>query len=229
MARGGADYVCVDLQHGLMGVETAVSMMHAIEAGGSQPIVRVPSNDAAAIGWVLDAGARGVIVPMIDDEGDAAAAVKACRYPPRGGRSFGPARAREVWGSGDPAALEQAACIVMIETRGALDNLAKIVRTEGVDAVYIGPSDLSLAMGMPPGAVHTDPAFLDVAANIVAECGAASVCPGIHAPGGESARYTELGFAMITVAADLRLLAAGVQTALRQAREGEHAPPPADL
>ena len=157
-ARAGYDYVCVDLQHGASTEATLVSMFQAIQAGGSVPMVRLAWNEPWLIMRALDLGAAGVILPLIDNAGEAARGVESCRYPPHGRRSFGPIRAEITMGSLDPDDLGgDALCVAMIETREGLDNLDEIAATPGLDGLYIGPSDLSLALGLRPGGIVDEP------------------------------------------------------------------------
>src|SRR5690606_25334911 len=136
--------------HGLLDYSDLPVMLPAISNSAATPLVRVPWNEPYEIMKALDAGAYGIIVPMINDRADAERAVAACRYPPGGNRSYGPIRAA-LYGGSDYAreANGQVACIGMIETQAGLDNVDDIVSTPGLDAVYIGPSDLSLALGLP--------------------------------------------------------------------------------
>jgi 4-hydroxy-2-oxoheptanedioate aldolase len=210
LASLGPDYVCIDMQHGEADAGNLVSLLQAVAAGGSVPIVRVPANDAALIGKALDAGALGVVVPMVNSGEEAARAARACRYPPAGNRSFGPFRARFSRLGSDPAQLGQVACIVMVETQGGLDNLDEIASTEGLACIYVGPSDLSLALGLPPGSV-THPHFVEAASKILAACERNSVTAGIQCADGASARAAiEQGFRMVTVASDLATLRSAV-------------------
>lgn len=137
----GVDYVCVDQQHGVIGYDAMVPMLQAIDAGGATPITRVLSGDPYGIMKSLDAGPWGVIVPLVNSADDAQSAVAACRYPPRGVRSYGPSRASGVIGSGDPEVLErEALCLVMVETREALERVDEIAATPGLDGIYVGPT-----------------------------------------------------------------------------------------
>jgi 4-hydroxy-2-oxoheptanedioate aldolase len=219
IARQGVDYVCVDYQHGLIDHGAGVQMMQAIEAGGSTPIARVSWNEPAGIMRVLDAGVRGVVVPLVNTAEEAAAAVAAVRYPPRGIRSYGPVRARAVLGSDAIEDLEDVAIVVMIETADGIANARSIIRTDGVTGVYIGPNDLALALGVVPNTFpHPEP-MLAVLRTIVEECRAAGVCAGIQAANGEiAAFYTELGFSMITIGSDAPILTAGIRAHLATAR-----------
>jgi len=212
------DYVCIDMQHGEAGTGDLVGLLQAVAAGGSVPVVRVPSNDTAIIGKALDAGAAGVVVPLVNSGHEAARAVRACRYPPAGNRSFGPFRARISSRTGEPAELDQVACIVMVETKEGLDNVEQIAATDGLACVYVGPSDLSLALGLPPRSVK-DPRFIEVVEKILSVCGTNGVVPGIQCTDGSSAlEALEQGFKMVTVASDLASLAAAVSKELALAR-----------
>src|ERR671916_44092 len=150
-ASAGVDYVCVDQQHGVIDYDSMVPMFQAIRAEGATPITRVLSNDPFLIMKALDAGALGVIVPLVNNAEDAARAVAACRYPPRGVRSYGPVRAAGVIGSRDPEELGGGGlCLGMVETREALERVDEIAATPGLDGIYIGPSDLALSLGLHP-------------------------------------------------------------------------------
>ena len=152
-ATSGYDYVCVDMQHGMSDLGHVVAMLHAMARTPTVPIVRVPWNEQGIIGRVLDAGALGVIIPMVNSVEEAERAVAACRYTPAGTRSFGPLGANVRYGAGYAAsANELVACIPMIETRQAVECLDDILSVPGIDAVYVGPADLSLTYGLPPGA-----------------------------------------------------------------------------
>lgn len=219
IARQGVDYVCVDYQHGMIDHGTGVQMMQAILAGGAIPIARAGWNEPSKIMQVLDAGVQGVVVPMVNNAVEAAAAVSAVRFPPRGSRSYGPVRAREVLGSADPEALEDIACMVMIETAEGIENAKAIIRTDGVTGVYIGPSDLALSMGIKPGIFPHDDKMLDFLKFIVEDCREAGKVPGIQAANGEiAAFYAGLGFDMITIGSDAPFLTAAVRSHLATAR-----------
>ncbi len=149
IASCGFDEVLVDQQHGAIEPNQLGAIFTAISAQGAIPIARVPANDAAAIGKTLDLGAQAIVVPMVNDADEAARAVAACRFPPHGVRSFGPIRAHLVVGGDEPEDLETPAVIVMVETAAGLANVDAIAATEGVDAIYIGPADLSIGLGLP--------------------------------------------------------------------------------
>ncbi len=219
VARQDLDYVCIDYQHGMIDHSTAVPMLQGIMAGGSAPIARVSWNQPNRIMQVLDAGALGVVVPMVNDAAEARAAVAACRFPPQGMRSYGPVRAKDVLGSADPDDLVDVACIVMVETVDGIRNVRDIAAVEGVDAIYVGPSDLALAMGYKPNHVPPKEDFLATIADILAACRESGIGAGIQAANGEIAhRYSEQGFDMITIGSDAAILASAVRSHLKTAR-----------
>ncbi|MCA0270572.1 MAG: 2,4-dihydroxyhept-2-ene-1,7-dioic acid aldolase [Proteobacteria bacterium] len=150
-ARAGFDMMTIDLQHGLIDYQMALTMLQAAQTGGRPVLARVPWNEPGIIMKCLDAGFEGVICPMVNTEDDARRLVAASRYAPLGGRSFGPTRANMVFGAGyQKAANDGILVIAMIETREALANLDAILKVEGIDGVYVGPSDLGLSMGYEP-------------------------------------------------------------------------------
>lgn len=218
MARAGFDYVCVDTQHGAVEYQAAVELIRAIEHGGSTPIVRVPWNEPGIIGKMLDAGAEGIIVPMVNTVAEAEAAVRACRYAPNGSRSFGPTVARIRRDDYVAWAEEHVAVIPMIETREAVENLPAILEVPGIDAVYVGPADLSLTLGLPPGNNDGESAFDEAYATIVAHCADAGVVPGCHASGALTPTRFAQGFRMVTASSDQLAMAAGAAAELDAAR-----------
>mgnify|MGYP003593715421 CR=1 FL=1 len=158
MARQGFDSLCVDLQHGTVEINHVLPMLQAIGQTDVSPVVRVRTNEAGEIMKVLDLGAMTVIVPLINTAEDAARAVAACRYPPVGNRSSGPIRALHYGGPDYQAkANDEVLVLGMIETKEGLANLEAICATPGLDAVYIGPADLSLALGLPPQGDNPNP------------------------------------------------------------------------
>ena len=189
------DYVCLDQQHGLIDYASLVALIRAAGAAGCSPIVRVSSNEPWLLMRALDAGAHGVVVPMVDDGAQAARAVEACRFPPEGRRSYGPIRAAAVIGSADPADVGAAAlCIAQIETAGGLENVEEIAATPGLDALYIGPADLALSLGIPLAGSADDPRHLDAVERILRACQASGIGAGMHTGSGELARrYADEG------------------------------------
>ncbi len=218
IGRLGYDYVVLDGQHGLLGYSGILNGLLAIDAGGrSVGLVRVEANNPTPIGRALDAGAGGVIVPLVDTAADAERAVSAARYPPAGRRSFGPTRA--VLRVGPAPAEADAAVLVlaMIETPSGLDNVEEICRVPGLDGVYVGPSDLRLAVG---GRTPTDPAVnqaFDAALQRIREAAAAAgIAAGIHTFDGETARRRLAeGFTFVSIAGDLSHLVGSAAEHLR--------------
>jgi 4-hydroxy-2-oxoheptanedioate aldolase len=218
VAHMGFDYVCIDMQHGLIDYAATAEMLLAIHSAGATPIVRVPSNDFATINKVLDAGALGVIVPMIETVADVEAAVRACRYPPEGTRSYGPTRAPLVAGPDYFAtANDKLACIPMVETRSALEHLDAILAVPGVDAIYVGPNDLSLALGQRPGSDNPPP-YQDAYQRIAKSCNRAGITAGIHANAKLAEKHVTTGYNMITITTDLSALTASCARDLKTAR-----------
>lgn len=213
MSRAGFDYVCIDMQHGLADYSDALAMLAAIDLGTSSPVVRVPWNEQGVIGRMLDAGAMGIIIPMVNSREEAEAAVRSCRYAPEGSRSFGPTRVALRDGPGYFAGANQAVkCIPMVETVAALANLDDIVSTPGVDAVYVGPADLSVSLGLPPGNNDGEGSFDNALAAIVAACQSHGVVPGIHSTPTLTSTRVAQGFRLVTVTADNAALSATVAT-----------------
>ena len=208
VAGADVDYVCVDQQHGVVDYASMVPMLQAIGAAGAAPITRVLSNDPYRIMKALDAGALGVIVPLVNDAGEAANAVAACRYPPHGIRSYGPIRASRVIGSRDPEDLaREILCIVMVETREGLENVEEIAATPGIDGIYIGPADLALSLGLPPSTSVTEAVHIDAVRRIREVCQRCGIAVEMHASSGRWAKqHAEAGFDMVTVASDASLL-----------------------
>ncbi len=203
VARIGFDYVCIDAQHGAVEMADVITLVQAIGLGGSTPIVRVPWNEPGVIGRALDAGAHGVIVPMVNTAAQAEALVQACRYAPRGSRSYGPTA---VGGRHDDYvgwAAANIAVIPMIETVEAINNLDDILAVPGIDAIYVGPADLSLTLGLAPRNNDDRPEFTEALTRIVAACRQAGVVPGVHAVANVAERRVEQGFRLLTVANDV--------------------------
>jgi 4-hydroxy-2-oxoheptanedioate aldolase len=222
LAGAGADYVCVDQQHGVIDYGSMAPMFQVIRAGGAAPITRVLSNDPFLIMKALDAGAWAVIVPLVNSAEDAARAVSACRYPPQGIRSFGPVLAAGVIGSRDPEKLGgEVVCLVMVETREALERVDDIAATPGLDGVYIGPSDLALSLGLPPTLEIMEGEHEAAVRRIREACHEHGIAAGIHAPSGEWARrHAQAGFDLITVTSDAPLLRMAAGQEMAAAREG---------
>ncbi len=221
MAHQGWDSLLVDQQHGMVDFQSAVTMLQAISTTDTVPLTRVPWLEPGIIMKSLDAGAYGVICPMINSRSEAKALVGYCRYAPEGQRSFGPVRALMYAGADYPKhANETVLAIAMIETRAALDNLDEILGVPGLDGIYVGPSDLALALGGTPKADQTDPKVVEAISHICAAAKARGVVPGIHCAAPAYAKtMIDLGFQLVTLATDNTLLAAAAKGAVSELRE----------
>lgn len=222
VCHSGVDYAVVDMQHGLTGYSDLVSLLQAIATTPVVPMARIPYRDAGVAQRALDAGAYGLIMPMINSQADAEQAVAWCRYPPVGERSYGPIRARLFAGADPELANERVLCLVQIETRAAMTNLAAILAVPGIDGVYVGPADLALSHGLPLGG--DDPTVRQMLAEIVAACREFNRIPGIHMTSGESAQEAfDLGYQMCSVGSDAVWLRAGYaeQIAIARATQAE--------
>ena len=207
LARTGADYVVVDLQHGAVAEAELPGVTAAIAAAGAVPVVRTRSPSFADVGRPLDLGARGVIVPNVRDAGHAREVVAATRYAPAGGRSIG----RLSGGSDQPLV------IVMVETATALDDLDAVLAVDGLDGVYVGPGDLSLCLGLTGADRRAE--LLEVLSSIITRARAAGVPVGVHAyTGEEAAGYAAEGATIVTVAVDAVSLGEAVAHHLAVAR-----------
>jgi 4-hydroxy-2-oxoheptanedioate aldolase len=211
MANQGYDYICIDMQHGMIDYQTAVTMLQAISTTDATPFVRVPWNEPGIIMKMLDAGAMGVVIPMVNTVEEAKAAVGACRYAPDGYRSFGPVRASIYAGSDYfKHSNDEVACIPMIETTTALENLDDILEVPGINAVYVGPADLSITLGQSP-AMDNDGAFEEARLSIAAACARHNVVAGIHANAGLAQKHQDAGFQMVTISSDQGAMASSAR------------------
>ncbi|MGQ9571894.1 MAG: HpcH/HpaI aldolase family protein [Dehalococcoidia bacterium] len=226
MAHQNLDWLCIDMQHGLIDYDTALAMLQAISTTPTTPFVRVPWNDSAIIMKMLDAGAYGVIVPMVNTRAEAEAAVAACRYPPKGIRSFGPVRA--VYYAGLDYfvyANQEICCMPQIETVTALENLDEILSVEGVDAVYIGPMDLSISLGLPPQMDGDLPAYAEARQRILEACQRHNVVAGINSSAVTAPRRIAEGFRLVLVTTDSGSLARAAGEDVRAVRAVEPGAP----
>lgn len=220
LAHQGWDALTIDLQHGVVDYQAMVSMLQAVSTTATVPVVRVPWLEPGILMKTLDAGAYGVICPMVNTREDAQRLVAYTHYAPRGTRSFGPVRALLYGGADYPAAANDTiVTFAMIETAQALDNLDDILSVEGLDAIYIGPSDLSLALGCTPTFDDVDPPVAQAIDHILARAKAHGLVAAIHngSPEAALARIAK-GFQFVTVSSDARLMAAGAQQVVAKMR-----------
>ena len=225
MAHESFDSLTIDFEHGMLDFGDIVTMLQAISTTDVVPLVRVQGNDPHMIMKILDAGAYGIICPLIDDRADCEKFVAACRYGPQGNRSFGPARGF-LYGGADygKRANDTLLTFAMIETAAAVENLEAIMSVDGLDAVYIGPHDLAIGLDceptLEPKAEKVIAAYKKVL-EMAEKCG---VVAGVHAPNGEVARSMfEWGFRFVGLSKDTSLLAAATRAEIALAR-GEEPP-----
>jgi 4-hydroxy-2-oxoheptanedioate aldolase len=217
-ARSDYDYVCLDTQHGAIDYQTSVAMTQAILVGGGHPIARVPWNEPGVIGKTLDAGIEGVIVPMVNTVSQAEAVVQASRYPPLGSRSYGPVMAGMRRADHHGWSTDGIAVIPMIETVEAMKNLDEILAVPGIDAIYVGPADLSASLGLKPQNNDGENLFDDALEMIAAACKRAGIIAGIHTTAPLVARRVEQGYRMITVTSDVLAMRSQLAADLALAR-----------
>src|SRR5438874_2810623 len=210
MARLAFEGVCIDMQHGLAGFPDVVAMAPQIIAHGRPVIVRVLWNEPGLIGQALDAGARAIIAPMINTAAEAQALVKAGKYPPQGMRSWGGYAAVQATGLVPAAYLAEAnrltLLFAMIETQEALDNLASIAATPGLDGLFVGANDLSISFGFGLGADLKTPKIDTALKAVIAAAKANGLVPGAFGGSPELCRqYVERGFRFIAAATDVNM------------------------
>jgi 4-hydroxy-2-oxoheptanedioate aldolase len=211
MASLGWDALTIDMQHGMISETDMLSMLQAISTTKITPLIQLKTNTPELIGKALDAGAMGVICPLINTADDAAQFVSACQYPPLGVRSSGATRAM-IYAGFDYGANADAQVMkfAMIETRDALRNLDMIAATPGLDGLYVGPSDLSLAHGSKQGFDLDEPHMMEAYKAIAAACQKYNLAAGIHTASPEFAgRMQEIGYRFITLVGDFNFILAG--------------------
>jgi 4-hydroxy-2-oxoheptanedioate aldolase len=223
MAHQGWDSLTIDLQHGVVDYQAMVTMLQAVSTTATVPVVRVPWLEPGILMKTLDAGAYAVICPMVNTREDAQKLVAYTHYAPRGTRSFGPVRALLYGGADYPQhANDTIVTFAMIETAQALDNLEDILSVPGLDAIYIGPSDLSLALGCKPTFDDLDPKAAEAVKHILARAKAHGLVAGIHNGSPEAAlKRIAMGFQFVTVSSDARLMAAGAQQVMATMRAAQ--------
>jgi 4-hydroxy-2-oxoheptanedioate aldolase len=220
MAHQGWDSLTIDLQHGVVDYQTMVTMLQAVSTTPAVPVVRVPWLEPGILMRSLDAGAYAVICPMVNTREDAQRLVAYTHYAPLGTRSFGPIRALLYAGADYPQHANQTiVTFAMIETAQALDNLDDILSVEGLDAVYIGPSDLSLSLGCKPLFDDVETKAAQAIDHVLARARAHGVVAGIHNGSTEAAlARIAKGFQFVTISSDARLMAAGAQQVVGRMR-----------
>lgn len=222
MAAAPWDSLTVDMQHGVQDYMSTLHCLQAVQARGIPVLVRVPSNEMGIINKALDAGAAGIICPLVNSADEAAALVRACRFPPEGARSFGPTRAGLYADASQPYAAqanEGTVVLAMIETRAGLDALEAILDVPGVDGVYVGPSDLGLALGMGPMMNRETPELRKVYRRIVDGATKRGKVAGLHTSTLDGSRLAlGYGFRLVTCGNDASMIATGAKEVLSTLR-----------
>jgi len=224
MANQSWDSLTLDMQHGVIDYSHAISMLQAISTTNVVPLARVNWNEPGQIMKILDAGAYGIICPMVSNRKEAENFVQACMYPPKGYRSYGPIRGL-VYGGPDYAdeANNEILKFAMIETKESLDNLDEIMQTPGLDGIYIGPADLSLALGEKPSfdKPEGDPVY-EVIMKILEHAKKNKIIAGIQNGQPEYAdKMIKKGFQLVTIGTDQRFMTAAAKTALSIIRKDQ--------
>ena len=217
MAHQGWDSLTIDMQHGVIDYPNALQMLQAISTTDVIPLARVNWNEPGQIMKILDAGCYGVICPMVSNRSEAEKFVQACMYPPKGYRSFGPIRGL-IYGGADYGdhANDEILKIAMIETKEALNKLDEIMSTSGIDGIYIGPADLSLAINQKPSFDNAEgtPTYEQIV-NILKHAKKNKIFAGIHNATPEYAqKMIDLGFNLVTVGSDQRYMSSGAKNAV---------------
>ena len=219
MAHVGWDSLTVDVQHGLVDYTNALPILQTISSTDVTPLARANWNEPGQIMKILDAGCYGVICPMISNKQEAEKFVQACMYPPQGYRRFGPIRGLIYGGSDYPDhANDEILKLAMIETKESLEKLDEIMSTPGVDGIYIGPADLSLAIGEKPGfdKPENTKAYSEIL-RILEHAKKNKIFAGIHNGTPEYAKkMIEKGFNFVTIASDLRFMTSGAKEAVEK-------------
>jgi 4-hydroxy-2-oxoheptanedioate aldolase len=220
LACAGCDWICIDTQHGLIGYETMIAMLQGLDARGVPTIVRVPWNEPSGIMKALDAGAQGVIVPLVNSAEEAIAATRACRYPPLGFRSWGPVRAALGDTGYEPESANRGiVCVIMVETPEAVDAVDEIVDVQGVDGILIGPNDLSLTTNLNVTTPGEKPVDVEQIARVLAACDRVGIPAGITCMTADDVRRRRTqGFRLLPLNSDMGFLSQGATSMMRDAR-----------
>jgi 2-dehydro-3-deoxyglucarate aldolase len=219
----GYDWICVDLEHGAIDLESMANIFRAIDSYGATPVARLPLNDPIWIHRSLDAGARGLIIPMVKTAEEAQAAIREAKYPPMGGRGYGYSRANvygEIFEKSIVSANDEIAMIMQIEHKDAIANIDGILSVPGVDGVFIGPLDLSGSMGITGQLKH--PMMVQALDTYRAACRKHNIAAGLHIvrPNPENiAEAIAAGYTLIALGLDVVFMAEGAKAALECARK----------
>ena len=220
LSHAGYDSVTIDLQHGMFGIESVVTMLQAVGSGPATPMVRCTKLDHAEIGKLLDAGAYGIICPSIDTAEQCEALVSACRYPPLGNRSYGPARGL-LYGGQDYVSQADVTVQVwaMVESKTGLDNVRDIATVPGLNGIYVGPNDLAMSLGIAPAQVPTPSQIGDALSHVKQVAHKSGIAVGTFCGDIAMAKSMTIdGFDMVTPGNDMGLLKEAVAHRIAELR-----------
>jgi 2-keto-3-deoxy-L-rhamnonate aldolase RhmA len=218
MTKSGFDWLAIDMEHGLLGLEDVFRLIQVIDLAGCMPLVRLPENDPSTIRRVMDAGAAGIIVPMVNSQEDALKALNALKYTPLGKRSFGLGRAHQFGGKFAEyiaSSNSESILVVQIEHIDAVNNLDEILAVSGIDAIFIGPYDLSGSIGKP--GQFDDPQFLEILLEIKSKVQKTNVALGLHIVHPDQEIFMSKvaeGFSFIAYGMDTIFLKGGIENSL---------------
>jgi 4-hydroxy-2-oxoheptanedioate aldolase len=225
LARAGFHWLTVDMEHSMVGIETAAWMWGAIADAGCTALARVPANRHDHIKRVLDNGAMGVVVPMVNSRAEAEAAVAAMMYPPVGNRSVGGSLPPLNFGTSAPDyfahANEELLVVLQCEHITAVENADAIFSLPGIDAIFVGPNDLAASMRSKDGKPPSGEATTEAMKHILATCKKHGVAPGVHCMSGEEARVRiDEGWQFVAVTSELKMMLDGASAVLKQLGAG---------
>jgi 4-hydroxy-2-oxoheptanedioate aldolase len=222
MVRAGFDALILDMQHGMaIGPERAAMWLQIVGQSDITPIVRIPWNEPAYAQWVLDAGAMGVIIPMVNNIEDAKKAIGGCRYPPLGYRSYGPNRARFFEPDYFARANEEILCLPMMETMEGIENIEKIAQVPGIDGFFVGPTDLAVSMGLPLRRGGEDPQYVAAVQRVIDVAKKHGLNAGIWVMGPEEGlRRWKQGFNLNPICIDIFQVIGGARQAISEFCQG---------
>ena len=221
LSNSGVDWLMIDTQHGSWGPDSATLALAAMSGGTAVPMARVARNDFTLIGRLLDEGVLGIVVPMVETVEDARAVAAACRFPPRGARSWGWGRARNMGADYATWIDDQLFVAIQIESATAVENAEALLAVEGSDGCWVGPSDLSFTLGFHPSEMNDRSEHREALEKVLAACKNTGTIPGIAGLSpADGRRRVEQGFQFVTVGGDIGLLLAAAQDGLRVLRGG---------
>jgi 4-hydroxy-2-oxoheptanedioate aldolase len=225
MALAGFDWLTIDLEHAPTNWETALAMVAVVGSHGVAPLVRVPSSSDENIKRALDLGAAGIVAPMVTSPEQAKAVVASCKYPPDGVRSLAGGRNDAAWGTDSATyfkrANEEIFVCVQIENVQAVEQAEEILAVPGIDCAFVGPQDLTGALGLAPMLDNPDPTFEAAVEKVIAAAKKNGIGSGLMVGSAESARrWHDRGAAMISLAAEARILSVAASQAVKEIKAG---------